>query len=368
MTVATDAGMGYLDLLHPDEVGTVKSSGTGLKIASLVMLDYDGKGHPPFMIGPNNKANHDLFVANTKRMIDAAAGSFLLYFLVKGQIILRMASHSSLIAADPPLAGPAAPRRHDVKRKPRILHQLLKLLTYPMSTVTEKDLMQAACHLGHPRHKWNPKMAPYIYGMRNKVHIFDLIQTKKALDEVCDILAKLQAEGKTVLFASTKQQSIIYIEMFAEALGQPIVTKKWMPGLLTNWNTISKRIKHYLDLQTSFKTGEIEKYTKKEQTQLRKELTKLDIALGGVSAMTAMPDALFVIDAVRDRVAVLEANKLRIPVYGICDSNADPDLFTKCIPGNDDAVKSIELIMNTVLEAMGGSAPAKKEKSSDDEE
>tara|TARA_Y100000310_G_scaffold126629_1_gene125501 strand:- start:9078 stop:9686 length:609 start_codon:yes stop_codon:yes gene_type:complete len=202
-------------------------------------------------------------------------------------------------------------------------------------------------------------MASYIYGTQNKVHIFDLVQTKKALDSVCSILSKLQKEGKTVLFVSTKQQSIVYIEMFHEALGLPIVTKKWMPGLLTNWNTIKKRIKHYLDLQNSFKTGEIEKYTKKEQTQLRKELTKLDIALGGVSAMTQMPDALFVIDAVRDRVAVLEAKKLNIPVYGICDSNADPDLFTECIPGNDDAVKSIELIMNTVLEAMGGTAPAK---------
>jgi small subunit ribosomal protein S2 len=237
-----------------------------------------------------------------------------------------------------------------------------------MSTVTEKDLLQAACHLGHPRHKWNPKMASYIYGVQNKVHIFDLVQTKQALDEVCSILGKMQKEGQTVLFVSTKQQSITYIEMFREALGQPIVVRKWLPGLLTNWNTIKKRIKHYLDLQNSFKTGDIEKYTKKEQTQLRKELTKLDIALGGVSDMTGMPDAIFVIDAVRDRVAVLEARKLKIPVYGICDSNADPDLFTKCIPGNDDAVKSIELIMNTVLEAMGGTAPAEKKEVKEDSE
>ena len=202
-------------------------------------------------------------------------------------------------------------------------------------------------------------MSKYIYCIRNNVHIFDLEQTKKKLDEVCDILSKMQKEGKTVLFVSTKQQSIVYVEMFRDTLSQPIVTKKWIPGLLTNWGTIKKRIKHYLDLQTSFKTGEIEKYTKKEQTALRKDLTKLDTALGGVSAMKGMPDALFVIDAVRDHVAVLEARKLKIPVYGICDSNADPDLFTACIPANDDAVKSIELIMNTVLEAMGGTAPAK---------
>ncbi|MCA9371171.1 MAG: 30S ribosomal protein S2 [Candidatus Peregrinibacteria bacterium] len=229
-----------------------------------------------------------------------------------------------------------------------------------MSVITEKDIVQAACHLGHPTPKWNPKMAKYIYGSQKGVHIFDVVQTKRALEEVCSILSKMQAEGKTVLFVSTKQQSIPYIEMFNEALSQPIVTKKWMPGLLTNWNTIKKRIKHYLDLQNSFKTGDINKYTKKEQTALRKELTKLDIALGGVSAMNGVPDALFVIDAVRDHVAVLEARKLKIPVYGICDSNADPDLFTKCIPANDDAVRSIEYIMNTVLQAMGGSAPAKK--------
>lgn len=229
------------------------------------------------------------------------------------------------------------------------------------ATITEKDITQAACHLGHPTPKWNPKMKKYIYGSRKGVHIFDVSQTKKHLEDTCNALSKLQTEGKTVLFVSTKQQSIAYIEMFNEALGQPIVTKKWMPGLLTNWGTIKKRIKHYLDLQNSFKTGEITKYTKKEQTALRKELTKLDIALGGVSAMTSVPDAMFVIDAVRDHVAVLEARKLKIPVYGICDSNADPDLFTNCIPANDDAVKSIEYIMNTVLQAMGGSAPAKKD-------
>lgn len=227
------------------------------------------------------------------------------------------------------------------------------------ATITEKDITQSACHLGHPTPKWNPKMAKYIYGARKGVHIFDVAQTKQALEEVSDILSKMQTEGKTVLFVSTKQQSIPYIEMFNEALSQPIVTKKWMPGLLTNWQTIKKRIKHYLDLQNSFKTGDIEKYTKKEQTALRKELTKLDMALGGVSSMTSIPDAMFVVDAVRDHVAVLEARKLRIPVYGICDSNADPDLFTKCIPANDDAVKSIEFIMNTVLQAMGGTAPAK---------
>ncbi len=227
------------------------------------------------------------------------------------------------------------------------------------SSITEKDLLDAACHLGHPKPKWNPKMSRYIYGVRRNIHVFDLEQTLKQLNRVCDILQKMQAEGKTILFASTKQQSIPYIEVFNEALGQPIVTKKWIPGLLTNWQTIKKRLKHYLDLQNSFKTGDVAKYTKKEQLSLRKELTKLDIALGGVSTMTGLPDALFVIDAVRDIVAVREANTLKIPVYGICDSNADPELFTECIPCNDDAVKSIRLVTSCILEAMGGKASEK---------
>ena len=131
-------------------------------------------------------------------------------------------------------------------------------------------------------------------------------------------------------------------------LGKPMVTKKWIAGLLTNWSTLKRRLKYYLDLQRSFQTGEIEKYTKKEQTSLRKKLAKLDIALAGVSKMNGLPDAVFVVDAIRDRVAVLEAAKLKIPLFGICDSNADPDLFTAFIPGNDDAVKSLSLILSTV--------------------
>ena len=224
-----------------------------------------------------------------------------------------------------------------------------------MSTIpSEKELVQAACHFGHPKNRWNPKMAPYLYGVRKGVHIFDVAKTREGLQKTCDVFSKMQKEGKMILFASTKQQSAPYVEMFHGSLGQPIVTKKWIPGLLTNWRTIKQRLKHYLDLKRSFQTGEIEKYTKKEQVRLRKQLAKLDIALAGVASMTDRPHALFVIDAVRDHVAVLEARKLGIPVYGICDSNANPDEFAVAIPGNDDAVKSIALITETVFEAMGG--------------
>lgn len=191
-------------------------------------------------------------------------------------------------------------------------------------------------------------MKKYIYTVRKGIHIFDLTQTKKALERAVSELKALAKSGKTILFVSTKQQSIALLEELGKKTGQPIVTKKWMPGLLTNWPTIKRRIRYYLDLQQSFKTGEIEKYTKKEQTKLRKELAKLDLAFSGVATMKDLPDAVFIVDAVRDHVAVLEAKRLGIPLYGICDSNADPDNFTAAIPANDDAVKSIEIILKTV--------------------
>lgn len=229
-----------------------------------------------------------------------------------------------------------------------------------MPIPSEKELLENAVHFGHRKEKWCPKMAPYLYGVRKGIHIFDLTITKNRLEQTCDALKKLQAEGKTVLFVSTKQQSIPLIEKLAGALNQPMVTKKWIPGLLTNWSTIKRRLKYYLDLQRSFQTGEIEKYTKKEQTSLRKKLAKLDIALAGVSRMTGLPDAVFVVDALRDRVAVLEAAKLKIPLYGICDSNADPDHFSSFIPANDDAVKSLTLILNTIENELSDIAAAKR--------
>lgn len=220
---------------------------------------------------------------------------------------------------------------------------------------TPKDLVSAACHFGHKKEKWNPKMKPYLFGTRKGIHIFDLEKTHAALMKAISELKSLQKSGKTILFVSTKLQALNAIEHTSRLLGQPVVTKKWVPGLLTNWSTIKNRIKYYLELQQSFRTGTVEKYTKKEQTMLRKELAKLDAGFSGVAGMKGLPDALFVVDAVRDRVAVLEARKIGIPVYGICDSNADPDNFKVFIPANDDAVKSIELILGTVQKELGES-------------
>ena len=223
-----------------------------------------------------------------------------------------------------------------------------------MSIPSPKELIAAACHFGHRKEKWNPKMKKMLFGVRRGIHIFDIQQTHDALQKVCDELRSLQKSGKTILFVSTKLQSINGIEQVSRALGQPVVTKKWVPGLLTNWSTIKNRIKYFLDMQQSFRTGEVEKYTKKEQTALRKELTKLEAGFSGVAGMKGLPDAMFVVDAVRDHVAVLEAKKLSIPVYGICDSNADPDNFKIFIPANDDAVKSIDLILQTVEAELSG--------------
>jgi small subunit ribosomal protein S2 len=221
-----------------------------------------------------------------------------------------------------------------------------------MPIPSESELLEHACHFGHPVAKWNPKIAEYLYGSRKGIHIFNLEKTREGLIKVIDALKALQAEGKTILFVSTKQQSIPLIEDIGQKLGQPTVTKKWIAGLLTNWPTIKRRLQYYLDLRQSFQTGTVEKYTKKEQTSLRKEMMKLDSALSGVSAMKGLPDAVFIVDAVRDHVAVLEAKKLGIPVYGICDSNANPDEFTACIPANDDAVRSIRILLDTITAEM----------------
>jgi len=230
-----------------------------------------------------------------------------------------------------------------------------------MPIPNEKKLLEHACHFGHPKSKWNPKIAPYLYGSRKGIHIFNLERTREGLVQVVDSLKALQAEGKTILLVSTKQQAIPLIEDMGQKLNQPTVTKKWIPGLLTNWPTIKRRLQYYLDLRRSFQTGEVEKYTKKEQTALRKELAKLDAALSGVATMNGLPDALFVVDAVRDHVAVLEAKKLSIPVFGICDSNADPDEFTACVPANDDAVRSIQILLDTIADELAAVRSTKKE-------
>lgn len=221
-----------------------------------------------------------------------------------------------------------------------------------MTIPTQEQLLAAACHIGHRAEKWNPKMKPYLYGIREGIHVFDLAQTKRQLERTCTALQELKKKGKSILLVSTKLFTTAVIENIGKQTGLPTVTKKWIPGLMTNWKTISRRIKYYLDLQRQFQTGEVEKYTKKEQLKLRKKLAQLDKALSGVAAMPGLPDAIFVVDAIRDQIAVREANIAEIPVFGICDSTADPDMFTIPIPANDDSAASVKLILKTVEDAL----------------
>ncbi len=221
-----------------------------------------------------------------------------------------------------------------------------------MSQVSLQELMDSAVHFGHKTQKWNPKMKGYLYGARNGVHIFDLAKTKAALEKALEFLTKTAESGKTILFVSTKAQAAHLIIETAEATKMPYVVHKWMGGLLTNFGTIKVRIRYFKTLREQEKTGGFEKYTKKEASKLRKDIVKLESALGGVRDLDKLPDVVFVADVVRDRIVVNEAVKLGLTVVGITDSNADPDGVTYPIPGNDDAIKSLTYLIGKVKAAI----------------
>lgn len=213
-------------------------------------------------------------------------------------------------------------------------------------------MAKSAVHIGHPTHKWNPKMKPYLYGKRNGIHIFDLKKSAECLVQALDFLANASRANKTILFVGTKQQCHTVLRDVQKVTKMPIVTDKWIPGLLTNFKTIKKRIDYFKKLKEDDKTGGFDKFTKKEQVKLRKKIQDLSTSLSGVEEMTSVPDMLFVADIVRDIISVKEAKRLGIPVVGIVDSNADPDLVTYPIPANDDAIKSIDYIFGFVKEAL----------------
>lgn len=225
-----------------------------------------------------------------------------------------------------------------------------------MTDISLKEMAKHAVHFGHPTHKWNPKMKPYLYGKRHGIHIFDLKKTAENLLRSLDFLANAARAKKTILFVGTKQQSHLLLQDIHKETKMPIVTDKWIPGLLTNFKTIKKRIDYFKDLKEQDKTGGFDKYTKKEQTKLRKKIQDLSVSLSGVEGMDSVPDVLFVVDIVRDHIAVEEARRLNIPVVAIVDSNADPDKVDFSIPANDDAIKSIQYILGFVKEALTAKA------------
>ncbi len=235
-----------------------------------------------------------------------------------------------------------------------------------MSHFSLDELAQHAVHFGHKTTRWNPKMKSYLYGSEKGVHVFNLRKTAEGLDALLKEISSLSKEGKTILFVSTKPQTKVLFEEFQQKTGYPIVVNKWIGGLLTNFETIRKRIKKMKTLEEMFETGEIEKYTKKERGMLKKEMGILQDSFGGISELFRLPDALFIVDGKRDKTAILEANRLGIPVVGIADSNVDPDDYSVFVPGNDDAISSLTYILSFVFEASGKRKDARKPK--DDEE
>lgn len=225
--------------------------------------------------------------------------------------------------------------------------------TAPSSfSITAQELFDAATHFGHKTHKWNPKMRNYLYGERAGIHVFDLQKTAQMLELALNAAKKWSEEGRVVLFVGTKPQAVKIVAEEAKRAEMPFVTSKWIPGLLTNYGTLSRRIRYLQDLKMEQKLNDFEKYTKKEASKLKKLIVKLETSLGGVSAMSRIPDAIFVLDVVRDRLAIQEANRMKIPVIGVCDSNGDPDGVQYVVPGNDDALRSLQYFASKVADAM----------------
>ena len=218
-----------------------------------------------------------------------------------------------------------------------------------MKKIDLKEMLECGVHFGHKVSHWNPKMAKFIFGKRGGVHVFDLNKTAKSLQQACEFLARETASGKTVLLVSTKPQTKIGLEEFAKSSGVPVVTERWIGGMLTNFPTMLSRIRRLKNLNEMFASGEIEKFTKKEIAGLKKEQDKLQSAFGGILKMHKVPDILFVVDAKRDETALKEARRLGITTVGLCDSNADPDLLDWPIPGNDDAISALKFFLNDFI-------------------
>ena len=221
-----------------------------------------------------------------------------------------------------------------------------------MSNTVIKEMFDAAVHIGHRTSRWNPKIKKFLFGERNGIHVINLEKTVEMLDEALAFLSRTASEGKTILFVSTKPQSIKVLEKTAKECAMPYVVSKWIPGLLTNFSTLKTRIKYMKDLKEQEASGEFEKYTKKEASSLKKTIVKLGTALGGVENLKAMPDAVFVLDIVRDKIVVKEAKKLGIPVVGIVDTNSDPKDIDYPVPGNDDALKSLTYLLGRIAGAI----------------
>ena len=221
-----------------------------------------------------------------------------------------------------------------------------------MSVITMKQLLEAGVHFGHHTRRWNPKMAEYIFTERNGIYIIDLQKTVKKLEEAYMFVRDIAAEGGEILFVGTKKQAQDSVKEEAIRCGMPYVNARWLGGMLTNFNTIQKRIKRLAQLKTMEADGTFDLLPKKEVTKLNLEIEKLEKFMGGITEMRKQPAAMFIVDPRKERIAVLEAKKLGIPIVAIVDTNCDPDEVDYVIPGNDDAIRAVKLIAGAMADAV----------------
>lgn len=215
-----------------------------------------------------------------------------------------------------------------------------------------EQLLEAGCHFGHLRRKWNPAMAPYIFMERNGIHIIDLNKTVVKIDEAAAALKNIVKSGRKVLFVATKKQAKDVVAERAKEVGMPYITERWAGGMLTNFPTIRKAVKKMASIDKMTEDGTFDNISKREKLQISRQREKLEKNLGSISDMVRLPAALFVVDVMKEHIAVREAQRLGIPVFGIVDTNSDPTLIDYVIPANDDATKSVDVILSAMVEAM----------------
>ena len=233
-----------------------------------------------------------------------------------------------------------------------------------MSTIGIKELLEAGVHFGHQTRRWNPKMKRFIFEARNGIHVIDLSKTVGQIEEACKFLSATAAKGGNILFVGTKKQAQEAVKESAKACGQPFVTERWLGGTLTNLKTVKRSMKRMKEIERMESDGSINQYVKQEQSMIRREHQRLFKNLDGLRTLDAAPDVMFVIDLKREHNAVAEARRLRIPLVAIVDTNADPDLVDYPIAGNDDAIRSIKILLQAVTEAIAqGKAEADAKKS-----
>ncbi|MBO9128847.1 30S ribosomal protein S2 [Bacillus sp. 165] len=221
-----------------------------------------------------------------------------------------------------------------------------------MSVISMKQLLEAGVHFGHQTRRWNPKMKRYIFTERNGIYIIDLQKTVKKVEEAYNVMKNIAADGGNILFVGTKKQAQDAIKEEAIRSGMYYVNQRWLGGTLTNFQTIQKRVKRLKDIEKMQEDGTFEVLPKKEVVQLLKELERLEKFLGGIKDMKDLPDAMFIVDPRKERIAVAEARKLNIPIIGIVDTNCDPDEIDHVIPANDDAIRAVKLLTSKMADAI----------------